>query len=254
MNATSWSTSAWLGWVLLACALAASQGLFALGSRRRGRAPWPWWRVALFALGCALVAGSGAGLSNPLASMTTYTLALMLLGQVIAPFLLLGLPPQTWAHWRQGRARLVVDWLLDPWVAFVVFGLLTVGVNLPGILNTALANALYTAPIGLLSLVAGLLIWAQLLPASTSLRHAWAAGLYGWAASLPMMVIGLLWLWSSQVIYTPYLNVLCVWNLSPLADQHYAGLVMLAAGLPMQLRSAWLLIMSRADPKPADLE
>jgi hypothetical protein len=28
-----------------------------------------------------------------------------------------------------------------------------------------------------------------------------------------------------------------------LADQRYAGLVMLAAGLPMQFRSAWLLLM-----------
>jgi putative membrane protein len=251
MNASTWTTPAWFGWALLALALVTGQSLFALRGRRRGRFASPWWRAALFALGSALVAGSGAGLSNPLASMTTYTLALMLLGQVIAPLLLLGLPPQTWAYWRQGRARLLVDWMLDPWVAFTVFALLTVGVNLPGIFNTALANALYTAPIGLLSLLAGLLIWAQLLPASTSLRQAWVAGLYGWAASLPMMAIALLWLWSPQVLYTPYLNVLCVWNLSPLADQRYAGLVMLAAGLPMQFRSAWLLLMVGTSQKPS---
>ncbi len=239
----SWSITVWGAWLGLP-ALAAL-----LYWRHAQRQRWPAWRRAVFLAGCALTGAAGLGLHDPLTTMSGYTVALMALGQGVSPLLLLGFPASVRAGWR--RHRWVRDWLLDPWVAGAVFVALTLGVNLPGVFDTALAEALYAAPIGLLLLASGLMFWAQLLPGSSGVRARWAAGLYGWLLGLPMMVIAAVWVWSGQVLYTPYLDVLCVWNLSPLADQHYAGLVMFAAGLPLQLRAAWLLIMPAPQPLPA---
>jgi putative membrane protein len=242
MSAATWPLAAWSGW-FAAVGLAAAG--YAISAWRRR---WRVWRVAMFGLGCVLTLLAVWGLNNPLASMTGYTVALMVLGQVVSPLLLLGFPAAERARWQQGPNRQWAVWTLDAWVAASVFVLLTLGVNLPGVFNTALADALYSAPIGLLVMLAGLMIWAQLLDGSSAIRRRWVAGIYGWLVGLPMMVIGAVWVWSGHVLYTPYLDVLCLWNLSPLDDQHYAGLVMLIAGLPLQLRSAWLLIM------PADGE
>ncbi|MHB0921775.1 MAG: cytochrome c oxidase assembly protein [Thiomonas delicata] len=237
MTGQTWPLAAWGGWFAVVAVAAAA---YALSAWRRRWAPWRW---AVFASGCVFTLLAAWGLNNPLASMTGYTVALMALGQVVSPLLLLGFPLSARTAWHQGRNRVWAAWLLDPWVTFAVFVLLTLGANLPGVFNTALADALFSAPIGLLVMLAGLMAWAQLLDGSRAITRRWVAGIYGWALGLPMMVIAAVWVWSGHVLYTPYLDVLCIWNLSPLDDQHYAGLVMLVAGLPLQLRSAWLLIM-----------
>ncbi|WP_449370571.1 cytochrome c oxidase assembly protein [Thiomonas sp.] len=237
MTGSTWPLALWGGWLSFVGAAMAAYGLAAW----RGR--WPWWRVWVFATGCALVLLSAWGLHNPLASMTGYTIALMTMGQIVSPLILIGFPPQVRAQWHAPRHDAWSVWLLDAWVAAAVFIILTLGVNLPGVFNSALSNALFSGPIGLFLLASGLMFWAQLLPGCSSLAHRWVAGLYGWLGSLPMMIIASIWVWSGHVLYTPYLDVLCLWNLSPLDDQHYAGLVMFIAGLPLQLRAAWLLIM-----------
>jgi putative membrane protein len=127
-----------------------------------------------------------------------------------------------------------------------VFVLLTLALNLPGLFETALADAVFSAPIGVLLLLGGLMMWAQLLDGSRGIRRRWLAGLIAWLASLPMMLVAAVWVWSPRVLYMPYRDVLCLWNLSPLQDQHYAGLAMFVAGLPLQLRAAWMVIMGDA--------
>ncbi|OYV37251.1 MAG: cytochrome c oxidase caa3-type, assembly factor CtaG-like protein [Thiomonas sp. 20-64-5] len=244
MTSNGWPLAAWGGWFALIGAMLLAYGLAAW----RGR--WAWWRVAVFIAGCLFTLVSAWGLHNPLASMTSYTIALMSMGQIVSPLLLVGIPPAVRARWHAAPHAAWSVWLLNAWVAGAVFVIVTLGVNLPGVFNTALANALFSGPIGLLLLISGLMFWAQVLAGSTSLTQRWIAGLYGWLGSLPMMIIAAVWVWSAQVLYTPYLDVLCLWNLSPLDDQHYAGLVMFAAGLPLQLRAAWLLIMP-ADTAPA---
>ena len=244
MTATGWPLAVWGGWF---AGVAMGAVLYAMAA---WRGHLPRWRVAVFFLGSALTLFAAWGLNDPLASMTDYTVALMTLGQVASPFLLLGFTPVARMQWRSQGNRWWAAWLLDPWVAAAVFVLLTLGVNLPGVFKTALADALFSAPIGLLLLISGSMLWAQLLPGSTGIGQRWVAGIYAWLVGLPMMIIAAVWVWSGHVLYTPYLDVLCLWNLSPLADQHYAGLVMFAAGLPLQLRAAWLLIM----PAEAELK
>lgn len=244
MSQHGWPLAVWGGWAALIAALLLGYGLAAW----RGR--WPVWRAAVFTAGCALTFASAWGLHNPLASMTSYTAALMCMGQIVSPLLLSGIPPTVRARWHRPPHTAWSRWLLDAWVAAAVFVIVTLGVNLPGVFDTALANALFSGPIGLLLLISGVMFWAQLLAGCTALPARWIAGVYGWIGSLPMMLIAAVWVWSGQVLYTPYLDVLCLWNLSPLEDQHYAGLVMFAAGLPLQLRAAWLLIMPD-DRQPA---
>ena len=244
MTHNGWPLAIWGGWFALVAVMLLIYGVAAW----RGR--WAAWRVSVFVVGCLLTLASAWGLHNPLASMTSYTIALMSMGQIVSPLLLVGIPPTVRARWHAPPHTAWSLWLLDAWVACAVFIILTLGVNLPGVFNTALANSLFSGPIGLLLLISGLMFWAQMLAGSTSLSQRWIAGLYGWLGSLPMMIIAAVWVWSAQVLYTPYLDVLCLWNLSPLDDQHYAGLVMFAAGLPLQLRAAWLLIMP-AEAAPA---
>ena len=237
MSGAAWTSRAWLLWATGALVVLLGYGWLAW----RGR--WRPWRAGLFALGCAGTVLAAGGLHDPLQSMSAYAAALMLLGQGVSPVLLLGFAPAVRARWREPRQRWWAQWLLDPWVGIGVFVLLSLALNVPGVFDSALANAVYSAPIGLLLLLGGLMMWAQLLDGSRGIARRWAAGLIGWLASLPMMLVAAVWVWSPHVLYMPYLDVLCLWNLSPLQDQHYAGLVMFVAGLPLQLRSAWLLIM-----------
>lgn len=240
MSPMSWGLGAWMGWSLGVLAA------LAVYARRARRGAWGAGRAALFMAGCAATLAAAWGLHDPLQSMSVYAAALMLLGQGVSPLLLLGVPARVRAGWWAPRHRWWARWLLDPWVAVAVFVLLTLALNLPGLFETALGKAVYSAPIGVLLLLGGLMMWAQLLEGSRGIRRRWLAGLVGWLASLPMMLVAAVWVWSPSVLYMPYLDVLCLWNLSPLQDQHYAGLAMFVAGLPLQLRAAWLLIMGDA--------
>lgn len=196
------------------------------------------WRPAAGAAGGLVAALGFAGLRDPLASMASYTAALMALNQLAPPLLLLA--------WQR-RVR----WLLfDPVLAMAAFVGLSVAVSLPGLLDPTLADALYAAPLGVLELVAGIMIWGQLFPATSQLRRPWHAALLGWLASLPMTAVAVVWMLAPRVLYTPYLDVICRWDIPPLLDQRWAGFVMFVAGVPLQLAAAWLLL-GTARPHPA---
>ena len=115
-------------------------------------------------------------------------------------------------------------------------------VSLPGVFDSALVNALYALPLGLLELLSGLLFWAQLLPATRILRSCWCLGVLAWLAAMPMTVVAVVWMMSERVLYTPNLDVICRWDISPLQDQRWAGFVMFVAGVPLQLAGVWLML------------
>ncbi|MBB2203543.1 cytochrome c oxidase assembly protein [Gluconacetobacter takamatsuzukensis] len=231
-----WSPLFQAGWI--AAGLLGGTAILLLAARHRR----PAWRLAAGATGTALLAASCLGLRDPLTSMTQYTLALMTLGQVVPPFLLLAIPAPA------PRPAHVAGWTRDPGVAAALFGGLAVATGLPAILDRSLANALFSAPLGLLDLLAGLLFWAQLMPGSRVIRRAPLAGAYALLGSLPMTVVAVVWMTAPHVLYAPYLDVLCRWDLTPLEDQHWAGFVMLVAGLPLQVVGTWLLVAAQATP------
>lgn len=194
-------------------------------------------RFACAAAGVAAILCAYAfGLRDPLASMTSYTAALMVMSQLASPLLLTALPP----GW--GRGSWLADLVFDPVVALVCFATFSVAVSLPSVLDPSLANALFAAPLGLLELATGVMIWGQMLPATRRLRRGWQIAALVWLASLPMGAVSVIWMLAPRVLYAPYLDVVCRWNLPPLLDQKWAGLVMLAAGIPMQLTAAWMLL------------
>ncbi len=188
------------------------------------------WGLACGCAGLATAAAGLAGLRDPLASMASYTAALMVLNQVSPPLLLLAL-------WRPVRIL-----PFDPVLAMVAFVGLSVAVSLPSLLDPTLANALYAAPLGLLELVVGLMIWGQLFQTTSHLQRGWHAALLGWLASLPMTAVAVVWMLAPRVLYTPYLDVICRWDIPPLADQRWAGFVMFLAGVPLQLAATWRLV------------
>jgi len=205
-------------------------------------------RVLAAVSGTLVVAVAALGLRDPLASMSTYTAALMALNQIAPPLLLLALPGTIRAG-RLGRGKLgaLTDLLLDPWAATTLFIGLSIAVSLPGVFDPSVANALYAAPLGVLELVSGLLFWAQFMPATRSIRPGWLASAVAWIGAMPMTVVAVVWMLSPGVLYTPYLNVICRWNVPPLVDQRWAGFLMLVAGVPVQLVGVWLLLDSGRD-------
>lgn len=240
--------TAWAPWTEVAW-LAAVLGAAALSSPSAAK---DWRRIVCRFAGYGTAGASVIGLHDPLASMTDYTAALMALNQVAAPLLLLAVSNRT-PHplKRLGPAS---DWLRDPWVAAVVFTMVSVGVSLPGIFEPALANALFAAPLGLLEFAAGVLLWAQLLPSTSRFEDDRSAGLFAIAMGVPMTVVAVVWMTSPDVLYSPYLDVLCLWNLTPLQDQRWSGFVMLILGVPLQLRGAWLILLpDRRRSAPAAL-
>ena len=175
--------------------------------------------------------------------MASYTAALMALNQIAPPLLLLALPRRIRVGQRgRGEAAALLDLLLDPWAATTLFIGLSIAVSLPGVFDPSLANALYTAPLGALELLSGLLFWAQFMPATRRIGRGWLAGAVAWIAAMPMTVVALIWMLSPDVLYTPYLDVICRWNIPPLVDQRWAGLLMFVAGVPVQLVGVWLLL------------
>lgn len=233
-----WGSSAMLAW-LGSCA--AVSGAYRWIARQKD---WPKSRVVLFLSGVGIVAVSAWGLHDPLASMATYAASLMALNQLAPPLLLLGIPTSERRSCRLSGAwsRSPAAWLLDPWVAWTSFVALTIAVSLPGVFEPALSNALFSGPLGSLQLASGLAFWAQLLPGTQAITPDWKAGIYAWLGGTPMTVVGLIWMLSPAVLYAPYLNVICEWDVPPLLDQRWAGFIMVASGMPLQLRGFWLLL------------
>ena len=176
-------------------------------------------------------------LRAPLASMASYTAGLMALNQLAPPLLLAALPAGVLVT-RTGLAAYV----FDPWAASVVFVGVSIAISLPGVFDLAVANAVYAAPLGALELVSGLLFWAQLMPATRVIGPDWVVALLAWLGAMPMTAVAVVWMLSPNVLYTPYLDVICQWNIPPLADQQWAGLVMFLAGTPLPLFGAWVLL------------
>lgn len=206
-------------------------------------------RVLAAVSGALVVALAGLELRDPLASMSSYTAALMALNQAAPPLLLLALPRRIRVGQRdRGEGAVLLGLLLEPWAATTLFIGLSIAVSLPGVFDPSVANALYAAPLGVMELLSGLLFWAQFMPATRRIRPVWLAGAVAWIGAMPMTVVAVVWMLSPDVLYTPYLDVICRWNIPPLVDQRWAGLLMFVAGVPVQLVGLWLLLSHMIDP------
>lgn len=224
------------------------------------RANWPTWKVVIFSIG--LISWFLATQSRSSAftgqSMALYMGRLMVLAEVVPPLLVLGLPHNIQLNPRSVLGR-VLGVLFDPWVALAVWSAVIIFWNIPAGFNASVVTNSAAQLLPMLYLLSSIMVWSVVLRPLPTVQPAQigSRGWFGLLASLPMMTVAAVWLYAPNVLYTPYVSALCLWNLSPLLNQQYAGWIMMVAGLPSMALAfgqlfLWLIKLADGDsmPKP----
>lgn len=227
-----------LVWLIAAALIGVYYWQFAKSRRdAEARRLWRPWRAVLFGLGAfvALFSLQSEASSYTLNSMALYMGRLMLLAELAPPLLILGLPRRLITLGaKDGVLGRALAFLLDPFVAAALWITIIVFWNLPVGFNASLVSATAGSLLPLLYLFGGTLAWAVALNPLPKLSPLGVGGRgwFGFLASLPMMGVAAVWLYSPTVLYSPYVNVPCLWNLTPLQNQQISGWVMMVAGIP----------------------
>jgi cytochrome c oxidase assembly factor CtaG len=206
------ATSFTFEWVFLAAAVAAAVAYLWFARTDR---PEPW-RIASFAFGLLLIAGS---LNSPLETIAVKRLLLVHLMQNaliadIAPlFLLLGLTPRMRASLPQIRARYTLPAWLLAWY-------LTHAAN---IYDYALRHSWPLQLEHAVLIVGGLLFWWPLVSGRLSPPAALA---YLGIAFVASSFLGLALIFSTRPLYAYYETTPRLWGLSPTRDQNLGGIAM----------------------------
>lgn len=259
---------------LIAAALAASAGLYALGVARLWRAAGRGrgvssGEVAAFAAGWVVLA---AALLPPIDAWSERLFSIHMVQHelmmiVAAPLLVMGRPlaPWAWALSRQGRVaagaavrnpaverawRMAASplgaWTLHAaalwlWHAPVLF---IAARDHPGIHVLQHASFFGSA----------LLFWWALLRPSAPRGVSGAALLYLFTTMVHTGALGALLVFSRTVWYPPATGAPPLWNLAPLDDQQLGGLIMWVPGGLAYLGAALLLLartLTRSEPREA---
>jgi cytochrome c oxidase assembly factor CtaG len=188
----------------------------------------PWWRIALFAVGLALVAGA---LNSPLETIAAqYLLLAHLLQNVMIsdwapPLLIIGLTPamRVALARRGGRA---FTWVTRPKVALPTWLVGWYVIHLAAFYDAALRNP-WLLNVEHLALVAiGLVFW---WPVISDAPHALSAPIriaYLGAGFVLSVFLGLGLTFAGSAFYDFYENAPRLWGLSPVEDQNLGGVLM----------------------------
>lgn len=244
---------------LIPTLLAATAYTWGFLRARRGAAAsaWPAWRAALFALGTLLllITTQSRAATMTQSSMALYMGRLMVLAELVPPLLVLGLPRLN-LNPRRALGR-VLGVLLDPWVALAVWTAVIVFWNVPAGFNASVVSNTAGTLLPALYLLSSLMVWSVILRPLPSVQPAdiGSRGWFGLISALPMMAVASVWLYSPQVLYTPYVSALCLWNYTPLQNQQLSGWIMMLAGLPALALAfiqlfAWLVKLSEGQGMP----
>lgn len=247
-------------WVMLSLIVLSGAAYFWNYARSSKGAAWPVWKVALFVLGLVLWFISTQSRSSAFTgqSMALYMGRLMVLAELVPPLLILGLPRSILLAPRSVLGR-VLNLLLDPWVALAVWSAVIIFWNIPAGFNASVVTNSAAQLLPMLYLISSLMVWGVVLRPLPTVQPATIGnrGWFGLMAAIPMMSVAAVWLYAPKVLYTPYVSALCLWNLSPLQNQQFAGWIMMIAGIPgMALAFAqlllWLIKLADNDglPKP----
>jgi putative membrane protein len=219
---------------LLPLAIAAVAYVIRARSLARRAAPVPLWRQACFAAGAALVVGA---LVSPVAHMGEELLVAhmaqhLVIGDLAALLIVLGLTGPLlqpllavrWLGWLRGLTHPLIA--LPLWVTSLY--LWHVPLLYEGALSSEPLHALEHASF----FGFGVLMWMALLGPLP--KPAWfgnaARLVYVVAVRLAAAVLGNVFMWSGSVFYPDYASGEDFWDISPLADQGAAGVVMMIEG------------------------
>jgi cytochrome c oxidase assembly factor CtaG len=258
---TTWELDGTLGFLFsaLTVALGVVYLLAAEIGRRRDRRGrrWPLARTACFLGGLAVLlvavdSGIGAEADEHLSA---HMVEHMLIWLAAAPLLVAGAPMRLalFALGRRGRRRLSTALHSRPFVALtgptlstVLFSVVVVVSHVPAVYDLTLESDLAHVTEHALYLLTATLVWAPLIgadPLPHRLRPSGRCLCVG-ACMVPMAAIAVWLLAAGAPLYEPYEAALG--RGAALDDQHLAGLIMLAAGIP----ALALAMVSLPAPRP----
>ena len=199
----------------------------------KGR-PVPVWRQLCFATGLLLIA---IALVSPVAHIAeelviAHMIEHLMLGDLATLLLVLGL---TGPLLQPILAIPVFDRLrilAHPLVAFPLWALNFYFWHIPALYDAAYGGAFLHLVEHSSFIFFGCLMWMPIfgpLPKPTWFNAAWKVG-YVIAVRFAGAILGNVLMWSGSVLYPKYAAGEAYWNVSPLADQSTAGVVMMVEG------------------------
>lgn len=244
------------------------------GSWRRLSAPW---RPISYIAGLLVI---GLALLSPLdvlvqqlffMHMIQHLLLIMIAPPLLLlanpmPFLLWGLPQKLRLSIGRGMSRLfnkdsqsgrLIRRLTTPGLIWLLFVITVFGWHDPGLYNLALESELVHDLEHLMFFAAGMLFWWHVVGAGPVLHKQFGQFgkiAYVLAAIPPNMALGIFLAFSPEIIYTYYLDVPRVFNMSVLDDQRLSGVIMWIPGSMMYFIAALVLIaglLSHEQGKPS---
>lgn len=187
-------------------------------------------------------------------SLSALLVQRMLLTLGAAPLLVLSIPPA------------MLSWLTKPapvdWVAYqlsrvapamVVFGVVVIGTLVPSAVAEAASSSLVRDGFDLLMLLAGLALWAPVLPVVPGADRPGPMGraVYLFVQSLVPTFPAVIYVFARHPIYPAFLDSHRAIGISPLNDQQLAGILAKVATLPVLWGTAAVIIArgQRADER-----
>ena len=218
--------------------------------RRRGT-PVPAWRIAMFALGLALLV---IALASPISTIgeqrlfSFHMLQHVLLGDLAPLVLLLGLTGPILRPVLAHVHRLRV--LANPLVALPLWAVNLYVWHLPTLYEAAVRHDAVHALEHACFFAGGTIMWLpvlETLPAPEWFGTAWKFG-YIAAVRVIETVLGNVFIWAGHPFYRVYEDAPRQWGISPLHDQGLAGTVMMIEGSIVTLAAlAWLFLRLAAE-------
>jgi putative membrane protein len=216
---------------LLAAAVLYAKRSLTLAAKGR---PVPLWRQICFASGLLLIA---VALVSPVAHIAeelviAHMVEHLMLGDLATLLLVLGLTGPLL------QPILAIDFfdrlriLAHPLVAFPLWALNFYFWHIPALYDAAYGGAFLHLVEHSSFIFFGCLMWMPIfgpLPKPTWFNAAWKVG-YVVAVRFAGAILGNVLMWSGTVLYPKYAAGEAYWNISPLADQSTAGVVMMVEG------------------------
>jgi putative membrane protein len=213
----------------------------------RGGRPAPWWRVACFAAGLAVVAVSLYSPLDRIGEDRLFSVHMgqhLLLGDVAPLLVVLGLDGRLLRPVLAFRLVRRLRVLAHPLVALPLWAADFCLWHLPAAFDAALRNTAVHDCQHALFFLCGTLLWAALLeplPGPARFTAVWKLP-YVLGMWLVMLALSQVFLWSRHAYFTPYVHDPRLWGLSPLADQQAGGgLMLVESSLTMLGALVWLL-------------
>jgi putative membrane protein len=199
----------------------------------KGR-PVPVWRQLCFASGLLLIA---IALVSPVAHIAeelviAHMIEHLMLGDLATLLLVLGLTGPLLQPILAIRLFDRLRILAHPLVAFPLWALNFYFWHIPVLYDAAYGGAFLHLVEHTSFIFFGCLMWMPIfgpLPKPTWFNAAWKVG-YVIAVRFAGAILGNVLMWSGSVLYPKYAAGEAYWNISPLADQSTAGVVMMVEG------------------------